>query len=110
MSGGRPPRYPAGHPLASDYMKRKEETLAAPPSPTAFQPTTFAAFISPSSMRFNKDGQFIFEVAVTGSAIDDALELRHLAGQIIPMQLSVEIHPEFVERLAADNLRLLGNG
>lgn len=100
---GRPPNFPAGHPMASKYMQQKaakEEVelggIETWPEIT-FSHANFNGYISPSTMKFGSKGEMRFEVTVPfGPEIDKALELRKLAMQSILLNLEVVPDPNFL--------------
>jgi hypothetical protein len=90
----RPPKYPADHPLASDYMREKYLTQPIP----EFTKATFKSYLVRNSMRF-QDGNLYLSLMVPEDDVDDALELRSIEKQHVPLTVTVEVESAFLEAL-----------
>lgn len=99
---GRPPVFPPGHPLASDYLRRKYGNDLPEPAlvdATAL-PVAFQAFVSPTAMRINPQASSMeVTMVVIGSHIDDALPLRHLGVLSVPLLVEVSVWPDATVRV-----------
>src|SRR5580698_5920273 len=97
---GRPPKFPPGHPMASDYIREKYGVPEPNARPQKFDPVHITGFISSTAIRFNTLNEMIIEVSVPREHVDEALPLRAMVGQtLVPLQISIEIHPDHVERV-----------
>lgn len=85
---GRPPLYPADHPLASPYMKRM---YADPPIP--FTGATFTAYLQVGTLKF-QDGTLRISFVVPESHMADALPLRLLTRRTSLVKLQVSLTEE----------------
>jgi hypothetical protein len=106
----RPPRFPAGHPLASEHMKRKYPSAPPPPDPEDQEPFTFSQFVgyvSAASMRFSKNGDLLMEVVVPVDRIEEALPLRIVARQNLPLDFYITVWEPYEQQVVADNERIL---
>lgn len=110
MPGGRPPAYPAGHPLASNHIRRKYGELTGPEPGELIaiigDKVEFQAFVSPSQMKII-DTTLEIALTVIGTHVDDALPLRHLVGQAFPLKVTIEVWPD-ARRQIEEGAALLG--
>lgn len=90
----RPPKYPADHPLASDYMREKYLTQPIP----EFSGITVKAYLVRNSLRF-QDGNLYLSLMVPEDDVEDALALRTIEKQHVPLTVTVEVEHAFLEAL-----------
>lgn len=99
----RPPTFPPGHPLASQYLRRKYGDDAPEPAQIDFKPIFFQAFVSPSGMKINPAAASMeIPIYVLGQYIDNALPLRNLAASGVPLLVEISVWPDAAAQLEAN--------
>lgn len=71
--------------LASDWLS----------DPTQFQGATFKAFIDPTKLAFGKTGNLSVTFTIPAGQVNDALPLRYLIRDRLPLLIVVDVDPVF---------------
>jgi hypothetical protein len=85
--------------------------MPAPPKPNAtrdrlyetrdalplFSSATFDCYLNRGSLRFDANGELSVSFLVPATAVDDALSLRYLAANPLPLTITVEVMREYQE-------------
>ena len=69
--------------------------------PQLFSSATFSCFLNRSSIRFLSSGEMAVSFLIPATNSDDALSLRYLAANPLPLTVTVEVSQEYMEDLAS---------
>jgi hypothetical protein len=71
-----------------------------------FSCATFSCFLNRSSIRFLQDGQLSVSLIIPPEQVDNALSLRYLAANPLPLVVSVEVSSDYLDDLEESEARL----
>jgi hypothetical protein len=74
--------------------------------PTVFESAEFRCALDPASLKFNKSGSLVVSFIVPPGQIDDALPLRHLIRDRLPLTVTVAVSDEYAALLATQEAYL----
>lgn len=83
----------------------RDRLAAEPPSPL-FSSASFSCFLNRSSLKFTTDGEMTVSFIIPAGAVDDALTLRYLASNPLPLTLTVEVSTDYLDDLEESEARL----
>jgi|SRR6266853_1111324 len=75
-------------------------------SPPIFTSANFSCFLNRASLRFLRDGELSVSFLIPAESVNDALSLRHLAANPLPLTVIVQVNEDYLNDVEESENRL----
>jgi hypothetical protein len=82
------------------------DRLYSAPAIPLFSSAEFSCFLARSSLKFNSDGELSVSFLIPAGSVDDALPLRYLAANPLPLTVTVEVDSSYLADLEDSESRI----
>ena|ERR1700735_2621824 len=93
-----------GHPI--EPSPERDRLYANRDITPIFSDASFSCFLNRSSIRFLQDGQLSVSFIVPAESVDEALPLRFLTANPLPLTVTVQVDSSYLADLAESELKL----